>query len=137
MDSAVADIRRGAMRLSRRLRLERSPGALSNTKISVLGQVRRFGPMTPGEVARRERQRPQSLTRVFADLEKDGLIQRAPASGDRRQTLLTITRKGIDTLAADMAERDAWLEHAIGQLTDTEVEVLRLAGRLMDELADS
>ena len=74
---------------------------------------------------------------MFADLEEDGLIDRARAQGDRRQAVLTITRKGRDTLSADMAERDAWLAEAIGQLSDTEAEVLRLAGRLMDQIADS
>jgi DNA-binding MarR family transcriptional regulator len=136
MESAT-EIRRGVLRLARRLRMERSPGALSTTKVSVLSQVNRYGPMTPGEVARREHQRPQSLTRVFADRERDGLLDRRPASGDRRQALLTITRKGRDTLGRDMAERDAWLAGALSQLSDTEAEVLRLAGRLMDVLADS
>jgi DNA-binding MarR family transcriptional regulator len=134
---SVADIRRGALRLSRRLRVERAPGALSTTKISVLSQVHRHGPVTPGEVARLESQRPQSLTRVFAELEKEGLIDRAQAEGDRRRASLTITREGLRVLGADMAERDAWLAEAIGHLTDTEVEVLRLAGRLMDQIADS
>jgi hypothetical protein len=39
-------------------------------------------------------------------------------------------------LLADMAERDRWLAGALGTLSETEVGVLRLAGRLMDRLAD-
>ena len=36
-----------------------------------------------------------------------------------------------------MAERDAWLALALAELTETEREVLRLAGQLMDGLADA
>src|SRR5438874_2589142 len=85
---AASEIRRGAMRLARRLRAERSPGALSANKMGVLGHLYRRGPSTPGEVASADRQQPQSLTRVFTELERDGLISRAPDERDRRQTLL-------------------------------------------------
>jgi hypothetical protein len=36
-----------------------------------------------------------------------------------------------------MARRDAWLGAALGELTETERQVLVLAGRLMNRLADS
>ncbi|MFJ4845746.1 MULTISPECIES: MarR family winged helix-turn-helix transcriptional regulator [unclassified Streptomyces] len=133
---AAAEIRRGATRLSRRLRAERSPGALSANKVGVLGHLYRHGPATPGAVAGADRQQPQSLTRVFTELERDGLITRAPAEHDRRQALLALTPAGHAALLADVAERDAWLASALAGLSETEREVLRLAGRLMDRLCD-
>jgi hypothetical protein len=36
-----------------------------------------------------------------------------------------------------MARRDAWLSEALASLTETEQEVLRLAARLMDRLAET
>jgi DNA-binding MarR family transcriptional regulator len=99
--------------------------------------LRRHGAATPGEVAAAERQRPQSLTRVFAELEADGLIARAADSADRRQSVLTLTAEGLRALERDMAERDAWLAEALGTLSETEREVLRLAGALMDRLAET
>jgi DNA-binding MarR family transcriptional regulator len=137
VNDAVADIRGGVTRLGRRLRAERSEGALSANKVSVLGHLHRRGPATPGEVAAAERQQPQSLTRVFAELEADGLITRAPGTRDRRQSVIALTAAGRHALDADLAERDAWLAQAVAGLTETEQEVLRLAGRLMDRLADS
>jgi DNA-binding MarR family transcriptional regulator len=134
---AAAEIRRGSSRLSRRLRTERSADALSTNKLSVLSHLYRNGPTSPGRLAVAERQRPQSLTRVFAELEQDGLIARTPDPQDRRQSVLTLTHLGLRALADDMAERDAWLAVALAGLTEAERELLRIAGRLMDRLADA
>jgi DNA-binding MarR family transcriptional regulator len=131
----AAEIRRGAMRLARRLRTERPAGALSANKISVLAHLHRGGPATPGELAAAEHQRPQSLTRVFAELERAGLVSRSPGRADRRQSMLALTPAGTDELARDMAQRDAWLISALAGLNDVERQVLRIAGNLMDRLA--
>ena len=133
---SAAEIRQGATRLAQRLRAERSSGALSINKLSVLSHLYRHGPTTPGELAAAEHQQPQSLTRVFAELEHDGLVSRARGTRDRRQSVIDITAAGLDALARDMAERDAWLASAIAELTETERQVLRLAGSLMDRIAD-
>jgi DNA-binding MarR family transcriptional regulator len=134
---AASEIRRGVTRLGRRLRAERSAGALSANKVSVLSYLYREGPTTPGEVAAYEHQQPQSLTRVFAELEADGLVHRTPSDHDGRQSVLAITPAGRDTLTRDMAERDRWLASALAELTETEAQVLRIAGALLDRLADS
>lgn len=134
---AAAEVRRGSSRLSRRLRAERSAGALSATKVAVLGWLYRAGPSTPGTVAAAGRHQPQSLTRVFAELERDGCLLRRRNNADRRGAVLELTAHGRALLERDMAERDAWLAAAMSELTDTEVEVLRLAGILLDRLADA
>ncbi|MWA00154.1 MarR family transcriptional regulator [Actinomadura sp. LD22] len=124
------------MRMARRMRSSRSPDALSSNKLIVLGHLARNGPSTAGEVAAAEGQRPQSLTRVFAELEESGLIVRTRDERDRRQAVLTITRAGGEVLRRDLDERDAWLAEALGELGETELEVLRLAARLMDRLTE-
>jgi DNA-binding MarR family transcriptional regulator len=98
--------------------------------------LRWHGAATPGEVAAAERQQPQSLTWVFAELEADGPIGRAADSVDRRQSVLTLTADGLRALKRHMAERDAWLAEALRTLRETEHEVLRLAGALMDRLEE-
>ncbi|MEV4005233.1 MarR family transcriptional regulator [Actinomadura sp. NPDC049753] len=131
---AVAEIRHGIMRMSRRMRAARSPEALSSNKLTVLGRLYRKGPGTAGELAEAEGQRPQSLTRVFAELEAEGLISRARADRDRRQVVLAITEQGAEALRRDIAERDAWLAGVLAGLSETELDVLRVAARLMDRL---
>jgi DNA-binding MarR family transcriptional regulator len=83
------------------------------------------------------RQRPQSLTRVFAELEADGLIAREPGTVDRRQSVLSLTAAGLRALERDMTERDLWLAAALASLNATERGVLELAATLMERLAEA
>jgi len=124
------------MRLSRRLRAERPADGLSLNKSSILGHLRRRGPMTAGALAAADRQQPQSLTRVLAELQRDGLISRTRDDHDARQSVLSLTDAGLEALARDLAQRDAWLEIALDDVTDTERELLVLAARLMTRMAD-
>ncbi|WP_328673600.1 MarR family winged helix-turn-helix transcriptional regulator [Streptomyces sp. NBC_00328] len=134
---ASAEIRQGVIRLARRLSAERPMDGLSLNKSSVLGHLRRNGPMSAGALAAADHQQPQSLTRVFADLEQEGLISRTRDAQDGRQRVVELTEAGRAALARDMAQRDAWLEVALVDLTETERQVLLLAARLMNRLADS
>lgn len=129
-------LRRGTTRLGARMRAERPAGALSGNKIGVLSHLHRNGLTPPGRIAAAQFQQPQSLTRVFAELEQEGLIVRTRSEQDGRQVLLGLTDAGVAALRADMADRDVWLADALDALTETEREVLRLAGLLMERLAD-
>jgi DNA-binding MarR family transcriptional regulator len=133
----AAEIRQGVVRLARRLSAERPEDGLSLNKSSVLGHLRRNGPMSAGALAAADHQQPQSLTRVFAELESDGLISRSRDLHDGRQRVLELTEEGRKALAQDMAQRDVWLDGALDELTETERQVLLLAARLMSRLADS
>jgi DNA-binding MarR family transcriptional regulator len=134
---AAATLRHGTLRLARRLRPGRSAHSLSASKLGVLSHLYRHGASTPGELAAVENHQPQSLTRVLAELEQEALVSRTRHERDRRQSLLALTPAGLTTLSREMAERDAWLAEALAELTETERQVLRLAGALMDRLADA
>jgi DNA-binding MarR family transcriptional regulator len=136
-EDETVTIRRAVIRLARRLRVERPETALSSNKVGVLAHLHRNGPTSPGALAAAEHQQPQSLTRVFADLERTGLIVRSPSEVDRRHAVLAITTEGRHALARDMAQRDRWLESALQRLTETERQVLLLAARLMDRVAET
>ncbi|MFF1306083.1 MarR family winged helix-turn-helix transcriptional regulator [Streptomyces sp. NPDC058307] len=135
--SSAARIRGGIVRLNRRLRQERGAGSLPPAQLEVLGHLHRQGSATPGEVAAALRQRPQSLTRVFAELEADGLVAREAGTVDRRRSVLSVTAPGRLALERDMAERDAWLARALASLSPTERGVLELAAELMERVADT
>jgi DNA-binding MarR family transcriptional regulator len=133
----AAELRRGLTRLSQRLRFERRADAMSSNKLSVLGHLYRHGPCTPGDIAAAEHQHPQSLTRVFAELEHSGLVARTRSDQDGRQSVLTLTSDGQELLVADMTQRDTWLADALATVTDAEADLLRIAARLMNHLADA
>ncbi|MFG2728825.1 MarR family winged helix-turn-helix transcriptional regulator [Streptomyces canus] len=135
--ASASRIRRGVVRLNRRLRQERGDGSLPPSRLEVLGHLHRHGSATPGEVAAALRQRPQSLTRVFAELEAEGLMAREAGTVDRRQSVLSLTEPGRLALERDMGERDAWLAGALASLSPTERGVLELAAELMERVADA
>lgn len=136
--STASALRRATMRLARRLRAERPRPGISLQKLSVLAHLNRSGPLSPGEVAAADRIQPQSLTRALASLERDGLIRRTADPRDHRRARLELTADGVAVLHADMHQRDVWLTRTISeQLTPTERELLRLASKLMQRLADA
>ncbi len=136
--AAAIGVRRGVLSLGRRLRLERSAASLTALELSLLGQLHRRGPLSPGALATAERVQPQSLTRTLTSLEAAGLMLRKPDPGDGRRSLLAITEAGRAALRAEMDQRDSWLAAAMSeQLTSAEIGLLRLASELMGRLADA
>jgi DNA-binding MarR family transcriptional regulator len=136
MDAATL-LRRAVLRLGRRLQAERGPGGLTLLKLSVLGNLNRYGVMTPGQLASLERYQPQSLTRVLGALEADGLISREPNIADGRQALLQLTEQGGQVLADEMIKRDRWLATTVAaNLSPLERGVLELATHLIDRIAE-
>ena len=134
----AASLRDGVLRLSRRLQGERSASGLSLTKISMLGHLTRRGPLSPSELAAADRLQPQSVTRVLAELVRDGLAQRFPDPADGRQHRLRITAAGRRALADDMRQRDEWLAGALErELTAAERALLADAADLLARLGDS
>jgi DNA-binding MarR family transcriptional regulator len=109
---------------------------LSVAKHSVLGNIYRDGPITPGSLAAAEGVQPQSLTRVLADLEEAGYVLRRQDEQDRRQFKLEITDQGREILQREAIRRALWLASAMNSsLSPTERELLRLAAQLMERLA--
>jgi DNA-binding MarR family transcriptional regulator len=129
-------LRRGAMRLSRRLRSERAPSALSSTKLSVLGTLHRQGELPARALSDADRIQPQSLTRTLSALHADGLIARRPDPKDRRRSLISLTAAGREALARDMEQRDRWLEARLATLSPAERGILALAAELMERIAE-
>jgi DNA-binding MarR family transcriptional regulator len=136
--AAASSLRRGTMRLGKRLRTERPERAVTSAELSVLGLLHRRGAMSAGELAWAERVQPQSLTRTLAALEDRGEIGRRPDPADRRRSVLSITRSGTEVLLADVAQRDSWLAIAMAeQLSPAETQLLMMAGELMERLAEA
>src|SRR3569833_2361450 len=134
-NETAAMLRRAGMQLARRLSMERGSSDVSGLKLALLGHLWRTGPMSAGELAARERQHPQSLTRALAALEHEGFVRRGHDQRDKRQHCLEITDAGRAALAEAMQPRDAYLARGLERLTPTERELLRLAADLLAKLA--
>jgi DNA-binding MarR family transcriptional regulator len=77
-------VRRGISRIHRLVAASLPRGDLSQAKISALASLQREGSTNAGTLSGRMTIRPQSLTRVLADLERDGLVTRTRAVEDGR-----------------------------------------------------
>lgn len=118
--------------------MERPERAVTSAELSVLGLLHRRGAMSAGELAWAERVQPQSLTRTLAALEDRGEIVRRPDPADRRRSVLSLTQSGAEVLHADVTQRDSWLAMAMAeQLSPAEIQLLMMAGELMERLAEA
>ena len=139
------DIRHTAVRLRaslsalhRQLRHALPAERIGVARLSVLGHLYRRGPMTPSALAALERVKLQTLTRLLAELEADGWIAREADPADGRRTLLSLTRRGVQHLTADVHRREASLAAAIERtLTANQQAALLRACDSLDALAQA
>ncbi|MCK9875124.1 MarR family transcriptional regulator [Frankia sp. Ag45/Mut15] len=127
-------LRLSVMRLSRRMRQERS-SRLTPTQTSALASLERHGPMTLGEIAAHERVQPPSMTRVIAHLAIEGFVERRPHPTDGRQVIVEVTEHGRDLLADDRRRRDEWLTARLSQLSSEDLAALNQAASILDAIA--
>ncbi len=130
------ELRLAVMRLRRRLAAERDPGNdLSLTAMGVLAGLYRYGDLTVGDLAVRERVKAPTMTRTVNCLVDDGHVARRPHESDRRAVVISLTDRGRETLLADRARRDEWLATRLRALSAEERDVLRRATPILHRLA--
>ncbi len=133
----ASDLRLAVHRLARRLRVEQPDDDLTLTQISALATIWRFGPLTAGDLAQRERVRPPSISRVLASLEAAGLAQRRENPRDARQVIVSVTPAGDRRILEAVRMSEAWLAERLQMLTADEHDVLAKAAALMERLASA
>lgn len=135
----AAALMRGLMKLGRRVRSAPQDasraGDVSLSAVSILGALRRKGPMAGARLAEEQRLQPQSLSRLIADLDRRKLIARTRDADDARVLLLSITPAGMEVLRDEMRARRVWLGAALAELTPGERATLKQAAALMERLA--
>jgi DNA-binding MarR family transcriptional regulator len=134
--AAATELREAIMAVARQLRRHRPDHGLTLSQMEVLGEVSRAGVTTPAELAARMQVRVQSLTDGINELVGRALIARRADEQDRRRQLIELTPAGTALLAADRAERDAWLQTAMGDsLTELESDLLMLVAPVLRKVA--
>jgi DNA-binding MarR family transcriptional regulator len=131
----AAELRVSLMRVVRRLRAEKSDQDLTDTQYAVLAVLDRYGPMSPGELAERERVQPPSMTRIVAALAELGLVTRTAHPLDRRQVVVTLAPEGAAVVRETRRRRDAWLALRLAELTPAEREILAEASEILRRVA--
>jgi DNA-binding MarR family transcriptional regulator len=129
----AAHLRLGITRTARRLRQE-AGGSLSPSQSAALATVERHGPLTPSELAQRERVQRPTATQVLGRLEAAGLVQRAADPVDRRSFLVSTTPAGRQLLAAQRTRKDAYLARRLDTLDHADRATLARAAELLERL---
>ena len=135
IDRAAAELRACLGPLVRRLRQVHLDGELTLSQISVLVQLEREGPASPGELARLEDIRPQSMGATVATLADRGLVSRSADPADKRRVVVALTAQGRRALQGVRQQKAKRLARAIGdEFTAAEqaqlVEAIPLLERL-------
>lgn len=129
-------LHRSVLLLLRVLRPTRQEKGLTFLKLGVLGCLYRDGTATATELAAYLRIKPQSLTRLVAQLEEQKLIVRRLDGADRRQNLLEITESGGTLLIEQIGKQRLMLAQIIEKtLTPAEQGFLGIAADLIDQIA--
>ena len=122
-------------RMARRLRQE-AGAELSPSQTAALATIERHGPLTPSELAGRERVQRPTVTRVLARLEEAGLVDRAADPQDRRSCLVSISGAGSELLQALRDRKDAFLAQRIDALEPADREALERAASIMERMLE-
>jgi DNA-binding MarR family transcriptional regulator len=131
----AARLRLGITRTARRLRQE-GGASLSPSQAAALATVEHHGPLTPSELAARERVQRPTVTRVLARLEEAGLVTRAADPADRRSSLVSLTAEGAELLAASRTRKDVFLARRLERLDPADRATLARAAVLLEELLE-
>lgn len=132
-----AELRTAVGRVHRRFRSERLDGELGDAALSVLLQLRRFGPRGLTELSEHARVTPGSMSQTVNRLTEGGLAVRTPDPDDGRRVLFTPTPEGARLAAETNAPSVAWLDSQLDRLTAHERSVLLEASAIMQRIADS
>jgi DNA-binding MarR family transcriptional regulator len=136
--SLAAELRSLISKMRRRLREQADVGDLTPSQTSAWIRLERDGPLTVSALARAEGVRPQSMGATIAVLQDAGLVNGAPDPADGRQTILTVTARSRERVAAGRAAQQDWLTRVIDrELTPQERLELARAIDLLRRIADA
>jgi DNA-binding MarR family transcriptional regulator len=133
----AGELRIAIGRASRRIRAERGEAGLTDPQFTVLAWLTKEGPLTPGQLAERERIQPPSMTRTVSSLVELGLVAKAEHPTDGRQVVVSLTDAGVAEVDETRRRRDAWLADRLRNMTPDERTLLVDAAELLRRIAAS
>jgi len=122
-------------RTARRLRQEAAE-ELSPSQGAALATIDRHGPLTPSELAVRERIQRPTATRLIARLEEAGFVDRTPDPLDRRSCVVSLTPAGGELLDRVRTRKDAYLARRLRDLDADERATLDRAAAILERVLE-
>ena len=119
-----------------RLLRQQAGEELSPSQAAALATINRYGPLTPSELATRERIKRPTATRVIARLEESGLVDRTRDPEDGRSSLVAIAPAGRELLDRVRTRKNAYLSRRLRELTPDERATLDRAAAILERLLE-
>jgi DNA-binding MarR family transcriptional regulator len=135
----AARLRFAVVRTARRLRQDANAAegaGLSPTLNAALATISNHGPLTPSELAERERVRRPTATRIVSSLAELGLVTRTPDPSDGRGFLIAPTAEGSALLKRLRTRKNAYLAKRMGELDPHDVATLERASEILERLLE-
>src|SRR5688572_27460325 len=129
----AARLRLTIARTARRLRQEAGTD-LGPAQTSALATIERHGPLAPSELARRERIKRPTATRILGALEKAGLLDRVRDPEDGRGSIVSINAEGRALLRKLRARKTAYLAQQLSHLDPDDVAALERAADVLERM---
>jgi DNA-binding MarR family transcriptional regulator len=123
-----------AIHLLRRISQEDAASGLTSARLSALAVLAYGGPLSLGELARREGVAAPTMSRIVEALVKGGLATRQVKTGDRRSVWLAPTPTGRKVMEQGRARRILRLGAELRKLKRKELETLEVAVGLLERL---
>jgi DNA-binding MarR family transcriptional regulator len=124
-------------KLKRKLREQGGADDWTPSQVSVLLRLEKDGPAAVSSLARAEGMRPQSMSAIIKSLLEARLVGGSPDPNDRRQTLMSLSRKCQKLLKDGRVARQDWLTTTIQKkLSSQEQERLASAVDLLARLIE-
>jgi DNA-binding MarR family transcriptional regulator len=128
-------LRLAITRMARRLRQEAGTD-LGPSQAAALATVERHGPLSPSELAERERIKRPTATRIVRRLGAAGLIDRVRDPEDGRSSILTITSEGRALLRRLRARKTAYLAQRLRDVGEEDRATLERAAELLEGMLE-
>lgn len=131
-----ARLRLVLVRLARRIRQEAGAG-VTPSQLSALSCVARLGPLRLGQLAEHERISKPSVTRIVANLEETGYVERRRCEDDGRSSWVAVTEEGQQVLAESRERADAYLARQLDALPPGDAGAVVDAVELLERLLEA
>ncbi len=128
-------LRLAITRMARRLRQEAGTN-LGPSQVAALATIERHGPLSPSELAERERIKRPTATRIVANLDAAGLVERVRDPADGRSSILSATAEARALLRRLRARKTAYLARRLDELDAEDRRTLERATELLEGMLE-